>query len=298
MNAKDALTEFLAYLDSERGLARNSIDAYRADLEDFSTYCLAKKIEAPSITIKQLRQFMASLRRCGLSPRTISRRVSAIRQWYRFQFREGQISSNPAELLATGGRTQRLPQFLSEEEAFAFIQAPPTDSENGVRDRAMLELWYATGCRVSELANLQASNIDWDQSIAKFTGKGGRERIVPLSRDSIFWGRKYADVRHEWVRRSNLIETGSFFLTRMGSQFTRQGIWKIVKKYAKLAGLDRNVWPHMIRHSFATHVLKGGADLRVVQELLGHRSISTTEVYTHLDPENLKTMQLKYHPRS
>ena len=162
----------------------------------------------------------------------------------------------------------------------------------------MLEFWYATGCRVSELAGLKASAIDWKEAVVKLLGKGGRERLVPITRDAVDWGKRYQAIRHEALLRHNLKEGEIFFLTRLGGGFTRQGMWKIVKQYALRAGISRNVWPHMIRHSTATHVLQGGADLRSVQELLGHRSIATTEIYTHLDPENLKVMQRKYHPRS
>jgi integrase/recombinase XerD len=172
------------------------------------------------------------------------------------------------------------------------------NSETEIRDRALLELWYATGARISEMAELTVAQMDLENQSLKILGKGNRQRLVPIGEVAVQWCKKYQMVRHEWVRRSALQEMELFFLTPAGKKMTRQSIWKLVRKYSKMAGIKRNVWPHMIRHSFATHILRNGADLRAVQELLGHRSISTTEVYTHLDIENLKVMQSKFHPRS
>lgn len=298
LQADEAVREFLAYLASEKGLSPNTLAAYQADLADFLVFCRVKKVSWLTPSLTQLRNYLAHLRKLELSERSIARRASALRQFYRFLLREDQVESNPADLLTVVRKGRKLPKHLTVEEVFRLIGAAGGTSETDVRDRALLELWYATGCRVSELAGLKASGIDWDQGVVKVLGKGGRERLVPITREAIEWGRKYQALRHEALRRHNLKETESFFLTRRGEAFTRQGMWKLVKQYAQKAGISRNVWPHMIRHSVATHVLQGGADLRSVQELLGHRSIATTEIYTHLDPENLKAMQRKYHPRS
>lgn len=291
------LREFLAYLASEKGLSGNTLVAYEADLEDFHTFCVVKHVAFEKPTTKQLRSYLAHLRKRELSERSIARRASSLRQFYRFLVREGLAEEDPAELITVIRKGRKLPKHLSVEEVFRLLEAASGRTDGEVRDRAMLEFWYATGCRVSELADLQAAHVDWDDALVKIRGKGGRERLVPLTKEAVAWGKRYRAIRHEWLRLHGLRETEVFFLTRRGTRFTRQAIWKIVKRYAREAGLTRNVWPHMIRHSFATHVLQGGADLRAVQELLGHRSIATTEVYTHLDPENLKVMQLKYHPR-
>jgi integrase/recombinase XerD len=289
---------FLGYVASERALSDNTLLAYEQDLVQFLEFCTRKSIDPLKVSLRDLRDFLASLRKQGLASRSLARKLSALKQFYKFCVRENRIESDPSELLSVTVKASRLPKHLSVDEMFAFIAGAKGDNENEVRDRSLLELWYATGSRVSEMSGLRIQDIDWKEAVVKISGKGGRQRLVPISRTAVEWGMKYQGIRHEWLIKHRLKETEIFFLTRMGKGFTRQGIWKIVKKYAKKAGLGRNVWPHMIRHSFATHVLEGGADLRAVQELLGHRSISTTEVYTHLDIENLKVMQLKYHPRS
>jgi integrase/recombinase XerD len=295
MNAE--FKAFLSYVASERGLSANTLLAYEQDLIQFFEFCSRKSIDPLNVSLRNLRDFLASLRKQGLASRSLARKLSAVKQFYKFCVRENRIESDPSELLSVTIKASRLPKHLTVDEMFAFIAGAKGENENEIRDRSLLEMWYATGSRVSEMAGLQIQDIDWKDNVIKIRGKGGRERLVPISRTAVEWGVKYRDVRHQWLRKHRLKETEIFYLTRTGKGFTRQGIWKIVKKYAKKAGLGRNVWPHMIRHSFATHVLEGGADLRAVQELLGHRSISTTEVYTHLDIENLKVMQLKYHPR-
>ena len=289
--------EFLDYVSSQRGLAQNTRVAYEQDLLQFLEFCGRKKISIYAISLSDVRYYVASMRRQDLSPRTIARKVSALRQFYRFLILEGKAENDPTELLSVTVREKRLPKHLTVEEIFALLAAAKGENENELRDRALLEFWYGTGTRVSEMAGILASDIDWKDGTVKVTGKGSKQRLIPVNRVAVDWCLKYQIVRHEWLRQSNLKETGIFFLTRRGKPFNRQGIWKIVKKYAKLAGIAKNVWPHMIRHSFATHVLAGGADLRSVQELLGHRSIATTEIYTHLSIENLKVMQQKYHPR-
>lgn len=294
------LAEFLSYIASEKGLALNTRLAYQKDLQHYLSFCERKQIDAKKVTLSELRQYIGSLRREELTPRSIARKISSLKQFYQFLLREGRVETNPSELLSILVKTKRLPKHLSIDEAFRLVGAAAredSEGEVGIRDRALLEFWYATGARVSEVASVEPASFDWVQGLVKIAGKGGRERWVPLSTAAQEWCLKYRDLRHEWIRRTGAKEAKTFFLSRTGSLLSRQAIWKLVKYYAKKAGISRNVWPHMIRHSFATHVVQGGADLRAVQELLGHRSISTTEVYTHLDLENLKVMQLKYHPR-
>ncbi len=291
------IKEFLDYLTSERGLSTNTSLAYAQDLEQLVQFCIIYKRSMLEASQKDLRDFVAYLRKQDLTPRTIARKISTLKQFYKFLLRENKIQNDPADLLSIVQKTKRLPKHLTIEEIFNLIAAAEGNTELELRDRALLEMWYATGARVSELSQLTISQLDFDEKVVKIRGKGGKERIVPLSEDSVHWAKKYQEIRHQWLLQHNLKDTKTFFLTRLGKAYSRQGIWKLVKKYAKRANISRKVWPHMIRHSFATHVLRGGADLRAVQELLGHKSISTTEIYTHLAIENLKTMQLKYHPR-
>ena len=297
MNLEDQLQEFFAYLSSERAHSPHTVSAYQRDLKDFDIFCRTESIGPAQVGLKELRKFFASMRRKALSPRTMARKLSALRQFYKFLLREGQLENDPTELLSVQVRQKRLPKHLNRKEIDSLLAAAG-QGESGIRDRAMLEFWYATGCRVSELTGLQSDGIDFKEQVAKIKGKGSRERLVPLTPDAVSWCQKYQAVRHQWLQTSGEGETDSFFIARNGKPLSRQSMWKLVKRYAEKAGIPRKVWPHMIRHSVATHVLAGGADLRAVQELLGHRSISTTEIYTHLDPENLKNIQLKFHPRS
>ncbi len=296
MSGFDPKLEFLSYISSERGVSPNTRLAYETDTDDFLEFCLRKNIVVLEASLKNLRDYVASLRRQELSQRSIARKVSSLKQFYKFLLREGKVAKDPSELLSISVKEKRLPKFLSVEEMFRLIDSAKGDSDASVRDRAMLELWYATGCRISEILNLQIQDIDWKDGIVKVRGKGNRERLIPISTDALKWCGRYRDIRHEVVRRFGLKETGVFFLSQLGTAFTRQGGWKLLKKYGRAAGIPK-LWPHMIRHSFATHILNGGADLRAVQALLGHRSISTTEVYTHLNVENLKVIQNKFHPR-
>lgn len=291
------VAEFLQYVTAERGLALNTRLAYERDLGQFLIFAKIKKLEVTDIELSNLREFIARLRSKEMTPRSIARKVSALNQFFQFLMREGKLKANPAELLTIVVKSRRLPKHLTVEESFALIEAARNETPEGLRDHAMMEVWYATGCRVSELAGIDCESIDWKGGLVRLRGKGGRERWVPLSQDAIAAALKYRDVRHEWVRAMGLTEETVFFISERGRPYTRQALWKWLANLATQAGISRKVWPHMIRHSFATHVLQGGADLRTVQELLGHRSISTTEMYTHLNVENLKVMQRKYHPR-
>lgn len=289
--------EFISYIASERALSANTQAAYQNDLEQFFQFCQKSKIELSSVSLRDLRRFLAWLRKAGNSERSLARKTSTLKQFFQFLLRESTVTNDPTELLTVRVKSKNLPKILTEGEMLRLIQAASGTNEQETRDRAMLELWYATGARVSEIAGLKIRQIDWGDGVIRIRGKGGHERLIPLSHDAREWCERYRDVRLEWLRRTELKDPDSFFLSLRGKAFTRQGIWKLLQKYVKRAGITRRVWPHMIRHSFATHILEGGADLRVVQELLGHRSISTTEIYTHLDIENLKVMQVKFHPR-
>ncbi len=297
MSAAVEINDFLCFVSSERALSANTRQAYEKDLEHFLNFCRRKGILLVTIELHSLRDYLATLRKQGLTSRSIARKLSALKQLYKFLMREGRIESDPVELLSVQVNEKRLPKHLSIDQIMSLIEAASGKSEADIRDRALLELWYATGARVTEMATLTISAIDWKDRVVKVKGKGNRSRLIPISQAALEWCLKYRDIRHEWLRRHDLKDVETFFLSSRGTGFTRQSVWRLVKKYAEKAGLGKDVWPHMIRHSFATHVLEGGADLRSVQELLGHRSIATTEIYTHLSIENLKLMQLKYHPR-
>lgn len=291
------VAEFLQFITAEKGLAENTRSAYQQDLLQFEEFIRISRRHLDSVDHKLLRDYLARLRRQEVSPRSLARKLSTLKQFFQFLLREGRVPANPAELLTVLVKTKRLPKHLTVAESFSLLEAARGDTPASTRDRAMLEVWYATGCRVSELAGILCADIDWKGGLVRIRGKGGRERWVPLSQDSLAWARKYKDLRHAWVARVGLTEVENFFLSDRVKPWSRQQLWKWLRKYAAAAGITRPVWPHMIRHSVATHVLQGGADLRTVQELLGHRSISTTEIYTHLGVENLKTMQRKFHPR-
>ncbi len=290
-------SDFLSYISSERALSENTRLAYGRDLDELILFCTQKKLGILNLSLTQVREFMASLRRRGNQERSLARKSSTLKQFFQFLLRENVVHSDPTELLSIQVRTKRLPKTLTELEMERLVESAGGAGEQDTRDRALLELWYATGARVSELAMLPGSAFDWRAGTIQVRGKGGTDRLIPVSQEARRWCLKYRDVRLEWVRRMELKDPKPFFLNLRGRAFSRQSIALLLQRYAKRAGISRRVWPHLIRHTFATHVLGGGADLRVVQELLGHQSVTTTEIYTHLDIENLKVMQIKYHPR-
>lgn len=290
--------DFLAFISAERGRSVQTRDAYENDLRGFADFCAVQGLAIRTVGYLGLRKYLAFLRTRELAPRTIARKVSSLKQFYLFLLREDRIQTDPAELLSVLVKEKTLPKHLNHREVAQLLEAAVGDGDFSTRDRAILEFWYATGCRVSELVSLRSSDMDWETGFAKLRGKGSKERLVPLHTEALEWCDRYAAFRHRLVLTHDAIECDAFFLTDQARPFTRQRLWKTVKRYAELAKIERPVWPHMLRHSFATHVLQGGADLRVVQEMLGHRSIATTEIYTHLDPEDLKLVQQKFHPRS
>lgn len=293
----ELIHEFLSFVSTEKGLSRLTHEAYATDLLQFAEFASSRSWEIQNLSLKNLREYVAHLKRSELSARTIARKVSALRQWFQFLLREHVISSDPSELLLIQVKSKRLPKHLSISEILSIINQARGDTASETRDRALLELWYATGLRISEMCDLAVSDLDCKSKSLKVLGKGNRQRIIPVGEIAIQWCELYLKVRHEWVIRTQLQDEARLFITQRGKPFSRQSLWKLLKHYVKKAGLGKKVWPHMVRHTFATHILRNGADLRSVQELLGHRSITTTEIYTHLNVENLKTMQSKYHPR-
>jgi integrase/recombinase XerD len=291
------IDEYLRFLTVERGLAENSLAAYGRDLRRIAGYF--KQAGAGSfqeVSRGLVARLLLTLREEGLAPRTVARRTSSLRGLYRYLLTQGHVKEDPTAHLETPSPWVRLPGVLSQEEVKRLLAAPPAGNPLGLRDKAMLELLYAAGLRVSEMVTLRLSDVDLEAGYVRCQGKGGKDRVVPLGRDAQAAVRRYLDTSrpHLQGRRSSPV----LFLNRYGWPLTRQGVWKLLRAYATEAGIDRRVTPHTLRHSFATHLLEGGADLRAVQMMLGHADISTTQIYTHVSRAHLKSVYDRYHPRA
>ena len=289
------LDQFLDAIWAERGLSRNTLQSYRYDLGRLAAHQRAAGRDLPVASREDLLQFLAVQLRAGRSPRSLSRYLSGFRQFYRWLLREGRIREDPTALIESPKLGRGLPKALSEQQVTGLLEAPPVETPLGLRDRTMLELMYASGLRVSELVGLDLANINLNQGVVRIMGKGGKERLVPLGEEAMSWLQRYLrEARPELMsgHHSPLV----FVTTRKGGM-TRQAFWYAVRKYAVAAGISQAVSPHMLRHSFATHLLNHGADLRVVQLLLGHSDLSTTQIYTHIAREGLKQLHSKHHPR-
>ncbi len=289
------LDQFIDYLSVERGLAANTLEAYRRDLTKFFGFLdreSSASIEGAGS--RDIIAYLIYLRKSNLAIRSISRNLVAVRMFYKFLVNEDVINDDPTLNLDSPKTGLSLPEVLSQEEVERLL-ALPNNKEQGIKDSAILELLYATGMRVSELINLPIDNIDLHEGYLKCIGKGSKERIIPVGRKAQKAVKKYIDrVRIRYVARGS---SNMLFITRLGRRYTRQGIWKIIKKYAGLVNSDRKLTVHTLRHCFATHLLSQGADLRSVQEMLGHVDISTTQIYTHIDRARLREVHQKFHPR-
>ena len=293
--SEELVDRFLDAIWMERGLSQNTLGAYRADLMTLSRG-LAEKGKSIDIADKaDLLAFIAMRVESGAKPRSTARQLSSFRRFFRYIMREGLRDSDPTADIEMPRIGRSLPQTLSEEEVDSLLSAPNTDEPLGHRDRAMLELLYATGLRVSELINIKQSQINFNEGVLRIVGKGDRERLIPLGEESQRWIRDFID----GPRMEILLErqTDYLFPTRRGDRMTRQAFWHIIKRYAAKAAVRRKLSPHSLRHAFATHLLNRGADLRVVQLLLGHSDLSTTQIYTHVARERLKDLHGKHHPR-
>lgn len=287
------LHKFLNYISVEKGLSRNTVESYERDIKKFNSY--SKDKDLSDITKKEIIQFLSHLNSNGLSPATISRNIVAIRSFYKFLASEKEIASDPTENLESPKKWNRLPKTLSYDEIDRLINHNKGNNPSGIRDDAMIELLYACGLRVSELVSLKMNNINLDTGFLITIGKGKKERIVPVGEIALNKIRRYL-----FSGRADLLKdkrSDYLFVTWSGTAMTRQGFWKLIKKYAKEAGIKKAFSPHTLRHSFATHLLDHGADLRAVQMMLGHSDISTTQIYTHVSRERLKKVHNKYHPR-
>ena len=289
---RDFPKEFLTYLQVEKGLARLSLEGYRRDLNRLQAWANKNGKHISELTRPDLRKWIASLSREGLAPTSIARAVSATRGFFKFLMLDGHIKTHPAEDLDTPQRFSYLPRFLTEDEINRLLAAPDVSTEEGIRDRAVLEIMYASGLRVSELVVLKQADIDLLAGLVVCHGKGNKERRVPLGKSAIHWLQQYAAVKAGYGKQSS-----PYVFLHRGRQFTRQLAWSMIKHHAEKAGI-KNVSPHTLRHSFATHLLQHGADSRSVQALLGHSNISTTQIYTHITDLHLRSAYDRHHPRA
>jgi len=287
------ITEFLNFCKIEKGLAANSLSAYAADLERFNVYCGLHPSGNHTDTVHQ---YLNSLYKSKLSSRSIARHLATLRNFYGFLLREGQVNIDPTENVRTPKQWKTIPKFLNLSQIDKILQAPDESLPTGIRDRAMLELLYASGLRVSELCRLGISDLNLELGILRTTGKGNKQRVVPVGRSAVEAVRRYM----ESARGRLLKGRGSryLFVTARGGAMTRQAFWKLLGVHGKRAGIFRNLSPHVVRHSFATHLLEGGADLRSVQTMLGHADISTTQIYTHVMRSRLRKTLDEHHPRA
>ena len=291
-----ALDEYLNFLTVEKGASFNTIEAYSRDINRYVAFMNKKGIRSiADITPDKVISWLSELRGQGLAANSVNRGLAAIRGFHKFLLAERKTENNPLSNIGAAKIWMRLPDTLSSEEMNILLSRPGAGTKSALRDTAMLELMYATGLRVSELISLNMNNVNWQVGYLTTMGKGGKERIVPIGQSAYDFIYRYVqEARPAFLKKR---ETDTLFLNKSGAAFSRQGFWKIVKKYAAQAGLQKKVHPHTFRHSFATHLMEGGADLRSVQMMLGHADISTTQIYTHVTRERLKEVHRKYHPR-
>lgn len=290
---RDLIREYLTYCRVEKGLAANSIESYENDLARLNDWAEKNRLELISLTRQDLREWLIDLGGEKLSENSKRRLISSVRGFYKFLMFDGHIKQNPAEDLVAPQKGVYLPRFLNQTEIEILLTSPDTSTETGLRDRAILELMYASGLRVSETANLKISNIDIDSGILTTIGKGSKTRRVPVGSSAVEWLKSYLAVR----RKRENIEIDNIFVSTNGSPLNRQAIYAMIKEHAKKCGFD-GVSPHTLRHSFATHLVQNSADIRSVQQMLGHADISTTQIYTHVTNAQLKKNYDRFHPRS
>jgi integrase/recombinase XerD len=290
------IDEYLNFMAVEKGASRNTIDGYSRDLNRYAGFVEERGVlEISGIRTEDVIAYLASLHGEGLAANSVNRALAAMRGFYRYLLREKKVDHTPMAHIVLAKVWTRLPDVLSREEMVLLLAQPGAETPADIRDSAMLELVYATGIRVSELIGLTVNSINWQVGYLVAMGKGEKERIVPVGQTAYERVKRYQEGARPLLLKGR--ESDRLFLNRSGKGLTRQGFWKIVKKYAAKAGLDKAIHPHTFRHSFASHLLEGGADLRSVQIMLGHADISTTQIYTHVTRERLKEIHRKYHPR-
>ena len=290
--------KYLDYLFIERGMAQNTLESYSRDLHRYLAFVQTnRKIsDIDNVTPEIVVDYLTKLREEGLAANSMNRALAALRGFYKYLLREKVIAQNPLAHIELAKVWMKLPETISKEEMKTILAQPGNRNNAAIRNTAMLELLYATGIRVSELINLTMNSINWQVGFLIVMGKGSKERIVPIGRIAYDCVRRYVDeIRPKFMQKKS---TDVLFLNRFGKKFTRQGFWKIVVACARQAGLQKKVYPHTFRHSFASHLLEGGADMRTVQVMLGHSDIATTQIYTHITRERLKEVHRKFHPRA
>jgi|TARA_B110000977_G_scaffold12521_1_gene15948 integrase/recombinase XerD len=289
------IDDFIDHLWLEDGLSKNTLKSYRFDLIVFDSWLgEQKKIAMMDVSELEIQEFLA-FKFPSSKSRSISRLLATLRRFFRYQLREKKIQKDPTLKIQTPKIPKSLPKSLSEEEVESLLDAPNLDSSSGLRDRSMLELLYACGLRVTELVDIQLTEVILSDGVIRVTGKGSKTRLVPMGEEAVDWIKKYiAEARDDILRK----KTSKFlFVTNRGGAMTRQAFWYVIKKYAVIANINKPMSPHILRHAFATHLINHGADLRVVQMLLGHTDISTTQIYTHVARERLKKIHQEHHPR-
>lgn len=299
MIGQEALAEYIIYLKIERGLSANTVTSYKRDIEKYLTFLTEKKItQLDEVSRFEILDFLQTLRQSGAADNSIIRMISSLRKFHQYLKRESIVSDDPMQLIDTPKKASTLPKAISPQAVEQLLEAPDTTTPLGVRDRTILELMYATGLRISELVNLKLSDMHLTMGFIQTMGKGEKERIIPLGEIASQWLDHYLDGARVYLQDQSAETSEYVFLNSRGKSLSRQGVWKKVKQLALEAGIDQNVTPHTLRHSFATHLLENGADLRMVQELLGHADISTTQIYTHITKTRLKQVYSDYHPRA
>jgi integrase/recombinase XerD len=290
---QDLVESYVDAIWMERGLAENTLAAYRADLRRFAAWLAERDRSLLGASRADVLEYLADL--AAAPPRSVARRLSSLRRFYQYLMRHARIAEDPCARVEAPRIGRSLPTTLSEGEVEALLEAPDTGIRGGMRDRTMLELIYATGLRVSELVNLKLGQVNYQQGVVRIMGKGGKERLVPLGESALDWLERYLR-----EARPQLLPGGrgdALFPSPRGGAISRQAFWYAIKRYATMAGISKPISPHTLRHAFATHLLNHGADLRVVQLLLGHSDISTTQIYTHVAKERLKQLHAVHHPR-
>jgi integrase/recombinase XerD len=299
MQITAAISSFLMHVKVEKGLSANTVSAYRRDLVKFEGFAKKRKLTLEAISQDDLVDFLAGLYREKLESRTVARHLVTLRNFFRFALIQDVVKADPSINLESPKIRRSLPGYLRLEEVERLLALPDAHTALGMRDRSMLEVLYSTGLRVSELVNLRVSDLDNQTGCVRCVGKGDKERIVPVGRKALGMVGKYLrDARPELLRRAKAANAAVLFVNRRGAPLSRVGVWKILSAYGRRAGLRVALTPHMLRHSFATHLLERGADLRSVQLMLGHADISTTQIYTHVVEERLKQVYKAHHPRA
>lgn len=290
------IDDYIAFIAVEKGLSAKTLEAYSNDLVEFSIYMENIGVNSPEQSkTSHILNWLSYLKKRQITPVTITRKLSSIRGFFKYLLMEGRIEASPTSVIGNPKTARKLPLVLSAKEVEKLLSQPDTTKPTGIRDRTILEVLYSCGLRATEVVSLRLEQIDLDVGFLRIWGKGNKERVIPLGEEASFWLNKYIkEARPKLLKKANSFYC---FVGMRGKPLTRQRLWQIIKKYSVSAGLKDKIYPHCLRHCFATHLLEGGADLRAVQMLLGHSDINTTQIYTHLDTEYLRQIHKKYHPR-